>query len=136
MTKEEWKQIEDELFYGLYNSITLKADGHTVYLTLIKSGMKLKILVLVKDVKLVDILGKKEEQLNETELLVRNKFFCKKTKNSINKRALNRSKLSKKEKQMIMDMNTEYTYYIPYFTSFNKLRSSFEKNCDSVERVK
>ncbi len=135
MTKEEWKQIEDELVYGLHHSITLRCDEHIVYLVLSRANMRLKIMILLKDADLAGIITKKHDELSDKEREIMEKLFCKKTKNSINKSELSRSKLSKREKEKILSMNKKYVYYSPYFTSFNTLRRTLEKNCKAVERV-
>ncbi len=135
MTKEEWEKVEDELFYGISNMVTLSIDGYTVYLKLIRKGMKLKIMVLIKDVDLFNITGKNDEDLNKRELEARNKFFCKKTKNTININEIKKSKLTKKEKDMIMKRNVKYCFYSPFFTSFRTLKSTFNKNCTSIEKL-
>lgn len=129
MTKEEWNSIQKRLL-GIPGSIVrLNVDGYNIAL---QSGYEsinsMKIAIAVY----IDNKMSMEHLKPESEICKR--FMCPVTKCFLPQKEIKKTSRSKKIQKEIKERFTS-TYYIPYWSSFNRMKSHFTKNNTSIELV-
>lgn len=124
MTKEQWEMVENRLRYpgGL---VRLKIDGYNVALqTQYESKMKLAIAVFIDDKMKMEHLKPESDTCK--------RFMCPVKKCAATKKDIEKFSRSKKERQEFKEAYT-YTYYVPYWSSFRRMKSHLIKNNVSIE---
>mgnify|MGYP000086112523 CR=1 FL=1 len=128
MTEKQWQDIQAKLTYpGM--SIRMKIDGYNVALQSQYENadrMKLVIAVYIDDKMDADMLKPENE--------VCLKFMCPCKKCILTQKQIAEFSRSKKKQKALKDKYT-YTYYIPYWSSFRRLKSHFIKNNTSIELI-
>lgn len=128
MTEKQWQDIQAKLIYpGMI--IRMKIDGYNVALQSQYENadrMKLVIAVYIDDKMDADMLKPENE--------VCLKFMCPCKKCMLTQKQIAEFSRSKKKQKALKDKYT-YTYYIPYWSSFRRLKSHFIKNNTSIELI-
>lgn len=128
MTEKQWQDIQAKLIYsGMI--IRMKIDGYNVALQSQfenANRMKLVIAVYIDDKMDADMLKP------ENEACI--KFMCPCKKCMLTQKQIAEFSRSKKKQKALKDKYT-YTYYIPYWSSFRRLKSHFIKNNTSIELI-
>lgn len=126
MTKEQWEMIENRLRYP-GGTVRLKIDGYNVALqTQFENKMKLAIAVYIDDKISMEYLKPESDTCK--------RFMCPVRKCSVTKKDIEKVTRSKKRQQELKEKYT-YTYYVPYWSSFRRLKSHFIKTNTSIELV-
>lgn len=129
MTEKQWQDIKTKLALYPGMIIRMKIDGYNVALQSRYENadmMKLAIAVYIDDKLNADML-KPENQ-------VCLKFMCPCKKCMLTKKQIEEISRSKKKRKELKDKYT-YTYYLPYWSSFSRLKIHFTKNNTSIELI-
>ena len=126
MTDEQWKQVEDSL-NDLYlcSKVKLKIDGYDI--TLVTDIYKNKVIYAVYingKIKMAHAIEDCEE---------RRRFFNKHISSLYSARELN--KAPEDIREFLKKHNKTVEWYEPYWNSFNRMKSHFIKNNESIELV-
>jgi len=127
MTKDEWDIVRKRLLVIPGNVVRLSIDGYNVAL---QSGyesinsMKINIAVYID--------GKMSMEHLKPESEICKRFMCPVTKCFLPQKEIKKASKSKKIQKELKERYTS-TYYIPYWSSFNRLKSHFIKNNTSIE---
>ena len=124
MDKAQWDKVEKRLRIQHY-PVEMIIDGYKIYLILLPDkGLKQCISVYVNG------YIKPEWALNDCE--IRRKFYNRCTKSLF--KAADMKKLSKANRKALREKYT-YEYFMPYWTSFSRMKNHFIKNNDNIELV-
>ena len=127
MTEKQWQDIQAKLALYPGMIIRMKIDGYNVALQMQYENadmMKLVIAVYVDDKMNADLLNPK----NQACL----KFMCPCKRCILTRKQITEFSRSKKKQKKLKDKYT-YTYYIPYWSSFRRLKSHFTKHNKDIE---
>lgn len=129
MNKEEWKEIEEKL-KSFFEVVKLNCDGYEVSLSLQRvSQYKNAIVVYVNGKFKHEWINKDCEESRRFLKKVSKSFYSQKQKNKY-------KKLSKKlQKELGVDVDKKYSYYLPYWTSFNSLKRQLAKENNSIKLI-
>lgn len=133
MTKEEWEQVEKEMFPP-YGHVKLKIDGYDVSLGFVEVvGFRWEIAVCVN--------GKIRFEDLQTDCEIRRRFYQKHTRSIMPKdkkdKLLKGMKKAEREKFEQENYNMMYyDYYMPTWASFKKLKAHLIKNNTNIEWIK
>lgn len=129
MTSEEWKKVEERL-KSLHDIVKLKCDEYEVSLALGRvSQFKNEILVYIGGVFKGAWLSIECEERRRFLREVSKSTYSRKQKEHF-------KKLSKKtQKEIGIDINRTYSYYMPTWTSFNALKRHLIKNNANIELI-
>ena len=123
MTDEQWKQIENAL--NSFSRAKLKIDGYDIALA--TEVYKNKVIYAVY------INGKMKMAHAIKDCEERRKFFNKHTSPLYSTRELN--KAPEDIREFLKNHNKDFEWYEPYWNSFNRMKSHFIKNNESIELV-
>lgn len=129
MTEKQWQDIEAKLALYPGMIIRIKIDGYNVALQMQYENadmMKLVIAVYVDDKMNADLLNPE----NQACL----KFMCPCKRCIFTRKQIAEFSRSKKKQKALKDKYT-YTYYLPYWSSFSRLKIHFIKNNTSIELI-
>ena len=129
MTEKQWQDIKAKLALYPGMIIRMKIDGYNVALQMQYENadmMKLVIAVYVDDKMNADLLNPK----NQACL----KFMCPCKRCIFTRKQITEFSRSKKKQKELKDKYT-YTYYLPYWSSFSRLKIHFIKNNTSIELI-
>lgn len=127
MTKEEWDSIQKRLLGIPGNVVKLNVDGYNVALQSVYesiNSMKIAIAVYIDNKMSMEHLKPESETCK--------RFMCPVTKCLIPQKEIKKASKSKKIQKELKERYTR-TYYIPYWSSFNRLKSHFIKNNTSIK---
>lgn len=129
MTKEEWKEVEEKL-KRLWDIVKLKCDEYEVGLVLERHGQfKNEIMVYVNGEFKHEWINKECEESRRFLRKVTRALYSQKKKQAYNK-------LSKRvRKQLNIDIDKTFRYYLPTWTSFNSLKRHLIKENSSIELI-
>ncbi|HBB28158.1 MAG TPA: hypothetical protein DC000_02725 [Clostridiales bacterium] len=127
MIKEEWDKVEKAV-EGMFSIVKLKIDEYEVAIGLRRCGT-------YKNVIAIYVNGVFEGKWLFEDCEERRRFCRKREKSILSaKQKKYLSKLPKKrQKELLQDNKTTYTYYEPYWVSFNSLKKHLIKNNNSIE---
>lgn len=129
MTKEEWKEVEGKL-KSFYCIVKLRCDEYEISLVIVRiSQFKNEIQIYVNGVVKGEWLNKECEE---------SKRFLRKVSKSLysQKHKLSYKKLSKRmQKEIGLDIDKTYSYYLPSWTSFNSLKRQLIRENNSIELI-
>ena len=128
MTEKQWQDIQAKLIYpGMI--IRMKIDGYNVALqSQFENADRMKLVIAVYIDDKMDAAMLKPE--NEACI----KFMCPCKRCTLTRKQITEFSRSKKTQKKLKDKYT-YTYNIPYWSSFRRLKIHFIKNNTSIELI-
>lgn len=125
MDKAQWDKVEKRLRIQ-HCPVEMIIDGYEIYLILLPDkGLTQCISVYVNG------YIKTEWALNDCE--IRRRFYNRRTGCIFKGAEL--KKVSKAKRKALREKYT-YEYFVPYWTSFSRMKNHFIKNNDTIELVK
>lgn len=123
LTTSQWQEIESRLF-DFQETVSIKADGYTLTFVTFRKKSKLIIQIFVNE------KCKTDWALKDCE--IRHKFFCPKTSCLLSQKQIE-SYTKNRKFQKELRKQYSYTYYVPYWSSFSRLKNHLIKSCMDIE---
>ena len=123
LTASQWQKIENRLF-DFQEAVIIKADGYTLTLVTFRKKSKLIIQIFVN--------GKCKADWSLKDCEIRHKFFCPKTSCLLSQKQIE-SYTQNRKFQKELRKQYSYTYYVPYWSAFSRLKSHLIKSCMDME---
>ncbi len=129
MTADDWKQVEEKLS-GVFGSVNLKIDGYNI--TIQRSLISKNTLA-----NMVYVNGEFQGKWLGEDCEERRRFCCSNSRCFTSKKTIAKyARVFGKKSEIYKNAITVYTYYMPSWNSFKRMKSHFIKNNKSIELVR